>query len=109
MAQQTQILLIDDLDGTPASETVSFTLDGVNYEIDLNEDNAAKFRKEMGTYISKARKVGGRRRRGRGAAKATRSSETQAMREWAKAKGYKVSDRGRIPADIQKEYREANK
>ena len=44
MAQQVQVVLVDDLDGGKAAETVSFALDGVSYEIDLSAKNAAKLR-----------------------------------------------------------------
>ena len=39
-----QVVLVDDLDGGPADETVTFSLDGVSYEIDLTHDNAAALR-----------------------------------------------------------------
>ena len=60
MAQKVQVLLVDDLDGGEASETVSFSLDGTTYEIDLSSDNAGKLRKDFQSYIDHARK-GGRR------------------------------------------------
>jgi hypothetical protein len=37
MAQRTVVSLVDDLDGTEANETVEYALDGVIYEIDLND------------------------------------------------------------------------
>ncbi len=106
MAQKVQVLLVDDLDGGEATETVAFSLDGTTYEIDLSSDNATKLRKEFATYVDHARKASGgaggtRRRRARTGPGRERSSE---IRAWAKQRGYKVSERGRIPAQIISEY-----
>ena len=106
MAQKVQVLLVDDLDGGEATETVAFSLDGTTYEIDLSSDNAGKLRKEFAPYVDHARKAsggaaGGRRRRTRTGPGRERSSE---IRAWAKQRGYKVSERGRIPAQIISEY-----
>lgn len=108
MAQKTIVTLVDDLDGTSseAVETVEFGLDGVTYEIDLNDDNAGKLRDHLGEFIGAARRSGGRAKRGHGAT-TSRSvgsgrsrEETQAIREWAKENGWPISERGRIPAEI---------
>jgi hypothetical protein len=104
MAQKVQVLLVDDLDGGEASETVSFSLDGTTYEIDLSADNAGKLRKDFQSYIDHARKGGGgggRRRRARTGPGRERSAE---IRAWARQRGHKVSERGRIPATIIAEY-----
>jgi hypothetical protein len=103
MAQKVQVLLVDDLDGGEASETVSFSLDGTAYEIDLSSDNAGKLRKDFGQYVDHARKGGGggRRRRARTGPGRERSAE---IRAWARQRGHKVSERGRIPAQIIAEY-----
>jgi hypothetical protein len=106
MAQKVQVLLVDDLDGGEATETVAFSLDGTTYEIDLSSDNAGKLRKEFAPYVDHARKASGgaaagRRRRTRTGPGRERSSE---IRAWAKQRGYKVSERGRIPAQIISEY-----
>ena len=55
MAQK--VSLIDDLDGSEADETVTYSLDGQEYEIDLSEENAAKFRETLEPYIDKSRPV----------------------------------------------------
>lgn len=102
MAQKVNIVLVDDIDGSEASETVKFGLDGVTYEIDLNEGNASALREAMSGYIGHARKVTGGARRG--AARRTSSSNTKDVREWARANGYDVSERGRISADVQQAY-----
>ena len=56
MAQRTQVLLIDDLDGSSADETVAFGLDGSAYEIDLSANNADQFRKSLASYVANGRK-----------------------------------------------------
>jgi len=68
MAQQVNIVLVDDIDGSAAEETVSFALDGKEYEIDLSAKNAAKLRDAFAPYLGHARRAAGRRRSGRGAA-----------------------------------------
>lgn len=107
MAQKVNIVLVDDLDGTEATETVSFGLDGTTYEIDLNDANAAALREALSGYVGHARKVagGGRRtRRSSGGSSASSSSNTKDVREWAKSQGMEVSERGRISADVQQAY-----
>ncbi|HEY2201162.1 MAG TPA: Lsr2 family protein [Solirubrobacteraceae bacterium] len=104
MAQKVQVLLLDDLDGSEATETVTFGLDGVSYEIDLSSGNAGRIRKELAQYVEHARKAGNaqaRRRRQRNGAGREQSAR---IREWAKSRGFKVNERGRIPANIVQEY-----
>jgi GNAT superfamily N-acetyltransferase len=109
MAQKVQVLLIDDLDGATAAETVSFALDGVSYEIDLSEKNARKLRADLSNWTGHARKAGsvrgGARRRGGGSAK---RADLSAVREWARSNGHTVSDRGRISAEVQAAYDKAH-
>ena len=64
MAKKTFVELTDDIDGTKATETVSFGLDGVTYEIDLHARNAAKLRKAVEKWSGNARRTGGRKHRG---------------------------------------------
>jgi len=106
MAQKVNIVLVDDLDGTEATETVSFGLDGTTYEIDLNDANAASLREALSGYVGHARKVTGGTRRTRRSSGATSSSSshTKDVREWAKSQGMEVSERGRISADVQQAY-----
>jgi nucleoid-associated protein Lsr2 len=118
VAQQTTVRLIDDLDGSEASGTVDFGLDGRSYEIDLSEENAAKLRDALAPFISAARKAGGRgpgRPRARAQAQpaqqqADRSSReaTAAIREWARKNGHKVNDRGRIAKSVIEAYQAAS-
>ncbi len=109
MAQKVQVTLEDDIDGGKADETVTFSLDGVSYEIDLSKKNADKLRNAFAPYVGAARRMTGRSasRRGRAGARGARN-EAGAIREWAKEQGLKVSDRGRIPADIVEQYRAAH-
>ena len=110
MAQKVQVILVDDIEGGAADETVSFSLDGVSYELDLSKKNAAKLRDSFAQYVASARRVGGRGRgRGRrGRAGGTRGTDTSAIRQWARDQGLKVSDRGRVPADILAKYEAAH-
>ncbi|MET0712622.1 MAG: Lsr2 family protein [Jiangellaceae bacterium] len=103
MAQKVQVILVDDLDGGEAAETVNFSLDGVAYELDLSKKNAAKFREALSPYVSSARKSARRGGR-RGQARGSRGSNTSAIRQWARDQGLKVSDRGRVPAEILAKY-----
>ena len=106
MAQKVQVLLVDDLDGSEATETVTFGLDGVSYEIDLSSGNAGQLRDELAQYVEHARKSNGiRRRRSRSGAGREQSAR---IREWAKQRGMKVNERGRIPATIVAEYEAAH-
>jgi hypothetical protein len=109
VAQRVHIVLEDDIDGGTAEETVRFGLDGVNYDIDLSAANAAKLRDALAPYVGAARRSSG----GRGSRKGSRSrggsgTNPSQIREWARANGYQVSDRGRVPADVKAAYDAAN-
>lgn len=101
MASKVQIVLIDDIDGGEADATVSFSLEGTNYEIDLSEANAEGLREALAPYIDAGRRVAGSKRAGRRSAAATsRGNRSAEIRAWAQANGIEVSARGRIPADV---------
>lgn len=104
MAQRVQVVLVDDIDGGSADETVSFALDGVAYEIDLNTKNAARLRDDMATWVAGARKVSGRGRGGARRGSRAGGGKSAEIREWARSAGYTVSDRGRIPAEVKAAY-----
>lgn len=107
MAQKIQTLFIDDIDGGEADGTVRFALDGSEYEIDLNAKHTDELRNALASYVAHARKVGGAARRtGRGR-RGTEAVDTAKVREWAKAEGYEIKDRGRVPADIVAKYQAA--
>lgn len=100
MAQKVSIVLIDDIDGGDADETVSFALDGTSYEIDLASANAARLREALAPYVGHARKVGGRRSTTKKSGAPTRD-----VREWARSNGWPdLGDRGRVPAEVQQAY-----
>jgi hypothetical protein len=103
MARRVQIVLEDDIDGTPAEETVAFALDGIAYEIDLSEANAERLRSALEPFRAVARTAEPEKRRRR-PAKAAAKADPAAIREWARAQGIAVNDRGRIPADVVARY-----
>lgn len=111
VAQQIITKLVDDVDGKEirqGGETVRFAVDGVSYEIDLNDKNAKKLRQSLSVYVQHGRRVGGRRSSGAAAAKPkSNKADLAAMRKWARDNGYDVSDRGRISQEIQKAYAKA--
>ncbi|MFE6691382.1 Lsr2 family protein [Streptomyces sp. NPDC057743] len=109
MAQKVQVLLVDDLDGGEANETVTFALDGKSYEIDLSDANADKLRESLADFVKAGRKTGGRSSgRGKARAASAGSPDTAKIRAWAKENGYNVNDRGRVPADIREAFEKAN-
>jgi len=107
MAQKVHVILVDDIDGSEAEETIQFGLDGVNYEIDLSADNAGQLRDALANYVGHARRVGGRRSRGRSAASSNGPSASE-VREWAREQGYEVSERGRVSAEVRSAYEAAH-
>ena len=116
MAKQTTVRFVDDLDGSEASGTVTFGLDGRSYEIDLSDENATKLRDAVAPFVDAARKAGGGGgRRGRSAGKEAEAQparsnreETAAIRQWAREHGHEVSDRGRIPKSVLEAYKTAS-
>ena len=114
MAKTVITQITDDLDGSSGAETVTFGYRGTNYEIDLGRRNASAFDKTMRPYVDAARKVttarGGRRGSSDGRRTSRRSSAGQlaSIREWARAEGYSVSDRGRISANVMEAYEKAH-
>ena len=108
MAQKIQTLFIDDLDGSDAEGTVRFGLDGSEYEIDLNAKHAQQLRDALARYVGAARRVGGARRPARGGRRASASGlNTSEVREWARAQGIEVKDRGRVPAEVVVKFKAA--
>ncbi len=109
MAQKVEVRLIDDLDGSEADETVTFGLDSKEYEIDLSAEHAKELRDGLAAFVAAARKAG-KRRAGRGSGKtgAGSGTNTAEVREWAKAEGLEVSDRGRIPAELMVKFQQAH-
>lgn len=106
MAQKVTIVLVDDVDGSEAAETVTFALDGKSYEIDLNEKNAAKLRDALAPWLGHARRLTGGPGRARRASSGAGGSKSNLkdVRDWARENGHEVSERGRIPASVQEAY-----
>lgn len=114
MAQKVIVELVDDLDGTASDDisTVSFGLDGAEYEIDLTEANAENLRDALEAYVAAARRTGGRIKRGTRPGTATSRpaasrDQTRAIREWARENGFDLADRGRIPVNVIEAFDEA--
>ena len=111
MAQKVQILLIDDLDGSEADGTVRFGLDGTEYEIELNARHAQDLRDALARYVTAARRAGGGTRQPARSGRRPPATEpdTTEVREWARAQGIDVKDRGRIPAELIAKFKAANR
>jgi hypothetical protein len=111
VAQKVQVLLIDDLEGVEADETVSFGVDGKVYEIDLTTANADKLREVLEPYTGAGRKISGRR----GGKPATGQrvevgADSATIRAWARSNGWPdLANRGRVPADVRDAFEKANK
>jgi len=84
-------------------------LDGTEYEIDLNAEHAQALRDALARYVSAARRAGSSARRPvRSGRKAPASGlNTIEVREWAKAQGIEVKDRGRVPAELVVKFKAA--
>ncbi len=119
MAQRTQILYVDDIDGSEADGTVRFGLGGADYEIDLNKKHADQLATTIRPYIDAGRKVSSSRRAARGSRPARHNQSDirgsrparhnqSDIRAWARSQGLKISDRGRIPADVLAKYESAH-
>jgi hypothetical protein len=116
VAQKVIVETVDDLDGSVITDgsggTVAFSFQGKSYEIDLSSDNRDKLASALDPYISKARPTGQRRRTAepqqqRGAS-SSNGNRLQEIREWARANGHQVSDRGRISKQIQDAFEQAH-
>jgi hypothetical protein len=101
VAQRVEVRLTDDLSGTEIrpgkGETVTFSLDGKSYEIDLTAKNASLLRKALRPYIEAGRPIKRSRRR---PVRTKVGADTRTVKRWARANGYQVHDRGRVPKEI---------
>ncbi len=110
MAQKVQLLLIDDLDGGEAAETVTFALDGRVYEIDLNHLNAQKLRETIEPFRRAGRRAGTTNLRARGLHVSRTSQlppqpdDSGQIRHWAKRYGIPVNKRGRVAGEVREAY-----
>ncbi len=109
MAKKVTVELIDDYDGkSNAEETVSFAVDGVEYEMDLSVLNAGKLRGVFDQWTPKARKIGRAPRSKSGVVRPADREQTVVIREWARKNGHEVSGRGRLHAEVVEAYKIAN-
>lgn len=107
MSRNVSVVITDDLDGTEGADTVRFGLDGVNYEIDLSEPNRTRLEGDLAPFVAAARRPSrdSRRRSGR---TASASVDRAAVRAWAREAGLTISERGRISAEIIRQYEAAH-
>jgi nucleoid-associated protein Lsr2 len=108
VASRVVTILTDDFDGSEAEETIHFSVEGAEYEIDLSKAHAQEFRASIEPYMHAGRKTGGRRVRRSSSTVAGDGDQTKAIRDWAKAQQMKVSDRGRVSAEIREAYSKAH-
>jgi len=113
VARKTQVVLEDDLSGEVledgAGETVSFSLDGQSFEIDLSNENATKLRDDFARYVGHGRKIASSGSAGRSSGNRSRPTaedkrDLGAVREWARQNGHEVSERGRIKSSVIEAY-----
>ncbi len=105
MARNVKVVLIDDIDGGDATQTINFSLDGLSYEIGLSDAHAKQLRDAFAEWVGHGRRITGRRTTTRRAG----SSDAAKIRAWAKVNGRQVPQGGRIPNEIRQAYEAANK
>jgi hypothetical protein len=84
-----------------------FSIDGCEYEIDLCLRHSERFDEAVDSFASHARKSSGRPVRTKRRTAAHRKHSAR-VRAWAKANGFAVSERGRIPAEVVTKYESAH-
>jgi hypothetical protein len=109
----TDVQLIDDIDGSPATTTIEFGVNGKNYVIDLSDDNAAAFNKALAPYIEharRARRAPTNKRKSRSSSEAARikRQKNAEIRAWALENGMTVSKRGQLGQDTIAAYEDAH-
>ncbi len=109
----TDVQLIDDIDGSPATTTIEFSVGGKNYIIDLSEQHADEFNKALAPYIEHARharRAPARKRKSRSSSEAARIKRQRnaQIRTWALENGVTVSKRGQLGQDTIAAYEAAH-
>ena len=109
MARKTVVQLVDDLDGSEIDDgqTITFSHQGVSYEIDLGRENAERLHDALAPYIAAGRRVGGRRSDEPTRPTSTTSTDReqlQAVREWGRTNGFRVNGRGRVSKELHEAY-----
>jgi hypothetical protein len=92
-----QVVVVDDLDGTVGARTVTFSLDGTLYTIDLAEHNIARLRAELAPFIEAGRLSTKRVKR-------PDRRLNRLIRAWAVEQGIELSPMGRIPNSVVRQY-----
>lgn len=113
MATRLIAQLIDDIDGTVLEQgegkQITFSVERRSYEIDLSDSNADKFYAALAPFVDAARSIGSAGRQSTSRAPRAKSDlDLNAVREWARANGHTVSDRGRIAGPVVEAYKAAN-
>ncbi|MFC9839680.1 Lsr2 family protein [Rhodococcus sp. NPDC127530] len=115
MARKVVVELTDDIDGTmfgEDGETISYAVDGVEYQIDLKDEHAKELRETFEYYIAHSTRLGGRKHRAdrqvNPAAAKRPSGETKKIRAWAIEQGYELSSRGRLPTEVEQAFHDAH-
>jgi hypothetical protein len=103
MARKQIVELTDDIDGSPATQTLHFAVEGVEYEIDVSEKNAKKFHSAIAPYVANGRRVSARSRVS-GRKRSASGVDARAVREWASQRGIHVNARGRVPGPLVDSY-----
>lgn len=107
MLKKTQVTeLIDDIDGTPATTSVNFSVGGTQYVIDLSEENLAEFQAVLAPYIKHGRRT--TTRKPRSAAGRAKRQNAAEIRAWGIEKGYLKSARGRLGPTVIAAYEAAH-
>ena len=105
MARKVEVLLIDDIDDSPAAETIAFAFDGKPYEIDLSEQHAAELRESFARWVSAGRKVSTRvPTQSTGPRSRSDRKDLRQLRQWAAENGFTMSERGRISTAVQEAF-----
>ena len=106
MATQTTVTVTCDIcGGTKDTRTRSIALDGRALEIDLCTKDNRSLDKVAQTFVPYARKVARHPVARRTAGTRQRSAD---VRDWARTQGFEVSDRGRIPGEVERKYAAAH-
>ncbi len=109
MATKHVTQLIDDLDGAILEDgeghQIAFSIEGQSYEIDLSPNNADALRSALAPYIAAARAAGPvGNDRVRRTPRRRSDLDLGPVREWARANGHVVSDRGRMSLAVLNAY-----
>lgn len=102
-------VITDDLDQRPDASTVTFSVDGVEYWLDLTDENKTKLLGALDPFTSRAEELGNTRKLALQTAKTggTRSlAKAKTIRAWGNKNGY-PTERGPLPKDLINAYNSA--